>query len=117
MSAAVGNAVLDVIEQDDLQTHAKTVGAALMADLRAVADSSNRIRDVRGAGLFIGVEIVDDAGHPDAATATAIVEHAKSTGVLLSTDGPHHNVIKIKPPLVFTRVDAQRVAAAVAEAL
>ena len=63
---------------------------------------SPAIADVRGEGLFLGVEL---AG---AAEAAAVVEHARRHGVLLSTDGPRHNVIKIKPPMVFSRPDADR---------
>jgi 4-aminobutyrate aminotransferase-like enzyme len=66
------------------------------------------IGDVRGQGLFLGFELVRDRGtqEPAADEATEIVNGMKEWGVLLSTDGPLHNVIKIKPPLVFSRADA-----------
>jgi 4-aminobutyrate aminotransferase-like enzyme len=119
VSAAVGNAVLDVIEGDDLQANASRVGEVLMDGLRALAVEDGAIGDVRGAGLFIGVELVTDrtTQQPDPILATQIVEGAKDAGVLLSIDGPHHNVIKIKPPLVFTEKDARRVVSMVAAAL
>jgi 4-aminobutyrate aminotransferase-like enzyme len=63
------------------------------------------IVDVRGLGLFLGFEMARD-GEPAAAEADTLVNRMKDLGVLLSTDGPLHNVIKIKPPLVFSRADA-----------
>lgn len=117
VSAAVGNAVLDVIEEDQLQAHAARVGAHLKSLFATVADGNSHIADVRGEGLFIGIEIVSDAGLPDPVLAAAVVEWAKAQGVLLSTDGPHDNVIKIKPPLPFTHDDAGVVADVIGSAL
>jgi 4-aminobutyrate aminotransferase-like enzyme/Ser/Thr protein kinase RdoA (MazF antagonist) len=116
VSASVGNAVLDVIEGEGLQANASRVGGVLMDGLRALAAEHVAIGDVRGAGLFIGAELVTDrtTQQPDPVLATQIVERAKVAGVLLSSDGPHHNVIKIKPPLVFTETDARRVIAVLA---
>jgi 4-aminobutyrate aminotransferase-like enzyme len=114
VSAAVGNAVLDVIMDEGLQQNALRVGEGLMAGLRELATPYPHIGDVRGAGLFVGVEMVDPAsGRPAAALANHVVEAAKTSGVLLSTDGPDHNVIKIKPPLVFSSGDAGALVAAV----
>jgi 4-aminobutyrate aminotransferase-like enzyme len=69
------------------------------------------IGDVRGLGLFIGVELVRDRQtlEPAGTEASAIIERMKSRGVLLSTDGPFHNVLKIKPPIVFSKADADLV--------
>jgi 4-aminobutyrate aminotransferase-like enzyme len=119
VSAAVGNAVLDVIYDDGLQANASVVGAAIVNGLIELAQRYEAIGDVRGAGLFLGVELVTDRTtiQPDARLATAVVEHAKERGVLLSIDGPHHNVIKIKPPLVFTLEDADRLVSTIAAAL
>ena len=107
VSAAVGNAVLDVIETEGLQQHARSVGQSLIEGLRAISTGHNAIGDVRGAGLFIGIDLVTDRAtkEPDGPLAHAVVQAAKRSGVLLSTDGPGHNVIKIKPPLVFTERD------------
>jgi 4-aminobutyrate aminotransferase-like enzyme len=66
------------------------------------------IGDVRGCGLFLGIELVRDRDtrEPAGPEASRLVDRMKDLGGLLSTDGPHHNVIKIKPPLVFSRADA-----------
>ena len=62
---------------------------------------------VRGQGLFIGIEFVDDNLNPLAEKAEYIVNRMRNYGILLSTDGPYHNVIKIKPPLVFSIQNAK----------
>ena len=106
VSCAAGLAVLDVIREEGLQENARVTGEYLMAGLRHLADTL--IGDVRGQGLFIGIELVRDrqTREPAPAEATALVNRMKDRGILLSTDGPHHNVIKIKPPIVFSRRDA-----------
>ncbi len=108
MSCAVGLAVLDVIEREDLQAHALTVGRYLEEALGDLADRHACVGDVRGAGLFLGVELVADREHrtPAPAEAARVVEHLKASGVLSSTDGLAGNVLKIKPPLPFTAGDA-----------
>ena len=108
VSAAIGLAVLAVIEDEGLQEHARVVGERLLAGLCEVATRHEPIGDVRGAGLFVGFELVRDRStrEPDAALAAELVNRAVELGVLLSTDGADHNVIKIKPPLVFTAADA-----------
>jgi 4-aminobutyrate aminotransferase-like enzyme len=110
VSAAIGLAVLDVIAEEALQEHARAVGTRLMAGLREAAVRQESIGDVRGVGLFVGVELVRDrtTREPDGTLATELVNRAAERGVLLSTDGPDHNVIKIKPPLVFSAADADR---------
>jgi 4-aminobutyrate aminotransferase-like enzyme/Ser/Thr protein kinase RdoA (MazF antagonist) len=102
VSCAAALAVLDVIADERLQPHAQRLGDAIKAGLRELAGRHPQIADVRGEGLFLGVELTD------AAEATAVVEHARGAGVLLSTDGPRRNVIKIKPPLVVGDEDAER---------
>jgi 4-aminobutyrate aminotransferase-like enzyme len=110
VSAAIGLAVLDVIADEGLQEHARVTGEYLLAGLRELQERHLPIGDVRGAGLFVGFELVADreARSPDAALATELVNRAADLGVLLSTDGPDHNVIKIKPPMVFSAADADR---------
>ncbi|MEE2669945.1 MAG: aminotransferase class III-fold pyridoxal phosphate-dependent enzyme [Gemmatimonadota bacterium] len=112
VSCAVGLAVLDVIEEEDLQVHAHCVGEHLLKRLRSLMDFHPSLGDVRGRGLFLGVEVVSDVEcrEPAADVASYIVERMKRCGILLSTDGPAHNVIKIKPPMTFTEEDANRVA-------
>ena len=105
VSCAVGLAVLDVIEKEGLQEQAHRVGSYLKDKLTSLAPRHRLIGDVRGRGLFIGVEFVRDQDtlEPAATEASAIVEAMKDRGILLSTDGPLHNVIKIKPPLQFSK--------------
>ena len=112
VSCAVGLAVLDVIEEEDLQRHAHRVGEHLLSRLRSLMDSHPSLGDVRGRGLFLGVELVSDPERREPAPDVAryVVERMKQHGILLSTDGPDHNVIKIKPPMTFTEEDADRVA-------
>lgn len=103
VSMAVGHAVLDVIEAEDLQVKALATGERLMAGYRRLAERFPVIGDVRGSGLFVGVELVSDrdARTPDAAAADAVVDVLRGRGILSSTDGPDDNVLKIKPPMVF----------------
>ncbi len=116
VSCAAGLAVLDVIRDEGLQENARVVGEYLGTGLRDLANPL--IGDVRGQGLFIGIELVRDrqSREPAAADASAMVNRAKERGVLLSTDGPYHNVIKIKPPMVFSRGDADRLIEALSPA-
>jgi 4-aminobutyrate aminotransferase-like enzyme len=85
------------------------MGAALRDGLRKLAERHALIGDVRGLGLFIGVELVRDRRtlEPAAAEAKAIVEAMKGEGILLSSEGPHRNVLKIQPPLVITQEDCE----------
>ncbi|MFN2105653.1 MAG: aminotransferase class III-fold pyridoxal phosphate-dependent enzyme, partial [Candidatus Promineifilaceae bacterium] len=108
VSCAVGSAVLDVIEDEKLQENALRVGAHLLDGLRGLMDRHPLVGDVRGLGLFIGVELVRDREtlEPAAGEASYIVERMKEQGILLSIDGPLHNVLKLKPPIVFTKEDA-----------
>ncbi|MGA3019168.1 MAG: aminotransferase class III-fold pyridoxal phosphate-dependent enzyme [Bryobacteraceae bacterium] len=108
VSCAVGLAVLDVIRDEALQQNALSTGNYLLAGLRELAARHPIIGDVRGLGLFLGFELVRDRAtqSPAAAEASALVDRMKDLGVLLSTDGPFHNVIKIKPPMVFSPADA-----------
>jgi 4-aminobutyrate aminotransferase-like enzyme len=108
VSCAVGLAVLDVVQQERLQEHAREVGDVLLAGLRALRDSHPIVGDVRGSGFFIGVELVKDRETLDPATAEAseVVNRMRERGILLGTDGPFENVLKIRPPMPFTREDA-----------
>jgi 4-aminobutyrate aminotransferase-like enzyme len=108
VSCAVGSAVLDVIEEEGLQENALRTGARLLEGLVGLMDRHPLIGDVRGLGLFIGIELVRDRQtlEPAAAEATYIVERMKEHGILLSIDGPLHNVLKLKPPIVFNEENA-----------
>jgi 4-aminobutyrate aminotransferase-like enzyme len=91
-----------------LQDHARDVGTHLMNGLQGLMKKHPVIGDVRGLGLFLGVEFVRNrktlAPAPD--RAAYVVNRMRESGILLSTDGPFHNVVKIKPPLPFSRGDA-----------
>jgi 4-aminobutyrate aminotransferase-like enzyme len=104
VSCAVGLAVLDVIEEEKLQENALNVGAYLKSGLEAFKGRHPLIGDVRGLGLFIGVELVlsRQTREPAVRQAAYMVERLMERGVLISTDGLLHNVLKIKPPIVFT---------------
>lgn len=106
VSCAVGHAVLNVIEEESLQQNAKDVGNYLLDELRKI--DHPLIGEVRGLGLFIGVELVNDHHTlvPAEKEANTIVNRMKEAGILMSTDGPDHNVLKIKPPIIFTRENA-----------
>ena len=116
VSAAVGLAVLDVIEHEELQANAAKVGEYLRSALAGLMSDHPEISDVRGAGLFLGIEFSGSDG-PNPDLTRHVVDYAKESGVLLSIDGPDHNVIKIKPPMVFSVADADKVIATVARAL
>lgn len=119
VSMAVGMAVLDVIEEEHLVERAGRVGRYLSEGFRTLAERHPEIGDVRGLGLFIGVELVRDreARTPATEKTALLIERAKADGILLSAEGPHHNVLKIKPPLQFLETDADLLLGAVDRAL
>ena len=114
VSCAVGLAVLDVIENQELQQHALEVGNYLLSQLGILKEKHRIIGDVRGIGLYIGVELVREhqSLEPAVEETKYIVERLKDMGILVSLDGPLNNVLKIKPPLVFTRDNADTLAIA-----
>lgn len=105
VSCAIGKAVLEVIEEEELQAHAKSTGNYLIELLDGLKLSFEVIGDVRGYGLFLGVEIVDLHGNPNTLLASELKNILRNKHILVSTDGPYENVIKIKPPLTFTKAD------------
>jgi 4-aminobutyrate aminotransferase-like enzyme len=109
VSCAIALAVLDVIADEKLQENARRVGDFLMGGLRELQQRHDCIGDVRGRGLFIGAELVSDreARTPDRQKAKAVVEAMKARHVLLSTEGPDDNVLKIKPPIVLSQANAE----------
>jgi 4-aminobutyrate aminotransferase-like enzyme len=108
VSCAAGLAVLDVIRDEELQNNAAEVGGYLKHGLQQLQSNHSLIGDVRGIGLFIGLELVRDRStlEPADREAALLVERMKECGILLSTDGLFHNVIKIKPPIIFSKADA-----------
>ena len=113
VSCVIGREVLAVIQREGLRERALATGNHLMQRLREVAGHHPLIGDVRGHGLFIGVELVTDREQrtPAGREAGLVANRMRELGVLLSTDGPDHNVLKIKPPLCFDEKDAEQLSA------
>ena len=112
VSCAVGLAVLDVLRDEHLQDHARSTGDRMLAALHLLASRHELVGDVRGSGLFLGVELVRDRGTlaPASRETSYIVERMRDEGILLGTEGRHQNVIKIRPPMPFSEQDAERLA-------
>lgn len=110
VACASALAVLDVLEEEDLMAGADRVGAYLSDGIRDLARRFDLIGDVRGSGLFIGVELVEDriTLEPAAESTRAVVDDLREQGVLVGIDGPRDNVIKIRPPMVFNEGHADR---------
>jgi 4-aminobutyrate aminotransferase-like enzyme/Ser/Thr protein kinase RdoA (MazF antagonist) len=108
VSCAIGLEVLNILREEGLQENALETGAYLSQNLRELAARFPVIGDVRGPGLFLGFELVNDPAtlDPAAEKATYMANRMCELGILMSTDGPFHNVMKIKPPVVFGRKDA-----------
>ncbi len=119
VACAAGLAVLDVLEEEQLQANARHVGEYLLGGLRALAANHAVAGDARGMGLFLGVELVRDRAtlEPAADVASYVVNRLRERGILAGTDGPFHNVIKIRPPLVFAQPDADALLAALDDIL
>jgi 4-aminobutyrate aminotransferase-like enzyme len=105
VAIATAMAVLEVIEKEGLQENARVVGGYFREQLEAVAKRHEAIGDVRSAGLFLGVEIVSDraAKTADAKATSRIVNGMRQARILISGTGPRANVLKVRPPLVFTK--------------
>jgi len=110
VSAEIGLAVLDVIESERLAENAAAIGQRVLDGAKKLMEQHSLIGDARGLGLYLGVELVRDRAtrEPAAAEAIFVVERMRELGVLVSIDGPHNNVLKIKPPLVWGEVEADR---------
>ena len=107
VSAVVGQAVLDYVLDMRLQAHARDLGAYVQEQVRGMRADHPLIGDVRGHGLFLGVEFMRD-GQPATQEVEDIIEFALQCGIMLSSDGPDNNVFKIKPPMVVQRADMDR---------
>jgi 4-aminobutyrate aminotransferase-like enzyme len=108
VSCAIGLEVLDVVRDEGLQAHALQVGERMLTGLRPLVEKYPLVGDVRGAGLFLGVELVRDRVilEPAAEEASFVVNRLRDHGILLGTDGPYHNVVKIRPPMPFDESNA-----------
>ena len=106
VSCAIGTEVLRTVKREKLQENALEVGEYLKKELKKLAQDFPIIGDIRGQGLFLGIELVDTNLNPLAAQTDYVANRMKDHGILMSTDGPDHNVLKIKPPLVFNKENA-----------
>ncbi len=113
VACEVGLAVLDVIEDEGLQRRALDVGEKLKRGLGALGERHELVGDVRGSGLFLGVELVTDrdARTPATAHTRYVVERLRDHRILAGSDGADDNVLKLKPPLQFGPGDADRLVA------
>ena len=109
VSCAVGSKVLDILEEENLQENALAVGSYYKAELKKLQLELSCIGDVRGQGLFLGIEFIDSTGKPDTKTAQRLKNQLKENFILVSTDGPYDSVIKTKPPLCFTKQNVDQV--------
>tara|TARA_R110000851_G_scaffold207537_2_gene359731 strand:- start:124157 stop:127159 length:3003 start_codon:yes stop_codon:yes gene_type:complete len=107
VSCAIGRSVLEVIEEENLQQNALEVGGFLIAELKTLQKQFPIIGDVRGEGLFLGFELNDSEKNPLPEHASYLANRMKKLGILMSIDGPDHNVLKIKPPMVFSKKNAE----------
>jgi len=108
VSCVIAIEVLRTIKRENLQENALIVGGYLKSELKQLALKFPIIGDVRGQGLFLGIELVDKNLNPLSAQAEYLINRMKDFGVLMSIDGKDNNVIKIKPPMVFTKDNAKR---------
>jgi 4-aminobutyrate aminotransferase-like enzyme len=109
VSCAIGLKVLEVVQEENLQPHALRVGEHLLSGLNALNRRHEVIRDIRGSGFFLGVELAHEAG--------GVVNQMRERGILLGTEGPLHNVIKIRPPMPFSESDADQLVETLDEVL
>ena len=107
VSCAVALAVLDVLQEEQLMENARQVGEHLMRELTSLQKQDERIADIRGSGLFIAVELLQD-GEPDVSTTGRIVEEMRRRGVLIGAASRDGNVLKIRPPMPFSRDNAEQ---------
>ncbi|MFV9670877.1 aspartate aminotransferase family protein [Pantoea sp. ARC607] len=119
VAMAAAQAVLKVITEEGLQEHSRVVGAKLLAELRTLMDRFECVGDVRGAGLFIGFELVTDrhSKTPDKTLALDLIEKLREHRVLTSVAGPYGNVLKLRPPLAFQESDIDWLVGALDSAL
>jgi 4-aminobutyrate aminotransferase-like enzyme len=119
VSCAAAKAVLDVLENERLLENAVTVGDYMVAGLGRLAGKYPSIGEVRGKGMFFAAELVKDRGtkEPDGAEAKRIINAMRDRGVLISRIGPHDSVLKIRPPMVFTKEHADLLLATLDEVL
>jgi 4-aminobutyrate aminotransferase-like enzyme len=109
VSCAIGLKVLEVVHEDQLQSHALRVGQHLLRGLHELNPLHEVIREIRGSGFFLGVELTENA--------SAVVNQVRERGILMGTEGPLNNVIKIRPPMPFSIEDADQLVETLDEVL
>ena len=119
VSAAIGEAVLDVIDDECLMANAHAVGTRFFERMAPLAERFPIVGDVRGRGLYLGVDMVEDRRTltPNGVAAQYVAGRMRDKGILISTDGPFQSVLKIKPPMVFKPEEMDRLVATLGEIL
>ena len=117
VAAATGLAVLEVLEAEQLGLNAAEVGAGLKRQIEALAQADRRIRAVRGCGLYLGIELVDDNGAPAPELCIEAIEALRRHGILIGAAGRYGNVLKVRPPLCLQPEEAALLPEALASAL
>lgn len=107
VSCSIGAEVIRTVKREKLQENALKIGEYLKAELKKLAKEFPIIGDVRGQGLFLGIELVNQDLNPLEKQTNYLANRMKEHGVLMSVDGPDHNVLKIKPPMVFNKDNAK----------
>lgn len=113
VSCSIGKAVLDVINEEGLQENAIEVGSYYKMLFNQLKEKHNCIGNVRGSGLFLGVEIINNQGGANKSLAQHLKNELRQQYILIGTDGPENNVIKTKPPMLFTKKNALTVVEAI----
>jgi 4-aminobutyrate aminotransferase-like enzyme len=106
VSCAIGLEVLKVIKEEGLQEHALQTGEFLKGELKKLQKQFPLIGEIRGQGLFLGIELADEQRIPRTNQAVYLANRMRDLGILMSTDGKDNNVLKIKPPMVFSQSNA-----------
>lgn len=109
VSCEAGLAVLEILEEENLQLAAARTGDHFISLLNELKNIHPEIGDIRGSGLFLGVELITEDDQPHTLLAADVINDMKENHILISTDGPHNNVLKTKPPLCFTAQNAEEV--------
>jgi len=117
VSCTIATEVLKTVKREQLQENALEVGNYLKTELKELAKTFPILKDVRGQGLFLGIELTDEQLVPLANQTEYLANRMKDKGILMSIDGPDHNVLKIKPPLVFSKDNAMQLIDALASVL
>ena len=103
VSCCIGTEVLRFVKKEKLQENSKYIGEYFKGELNKLSNKFKIIGDIRGQGLFLGIEFVNSEMNPLKEETIYIVNRLKKFGILSSVDGPENNVIKIKPPLTFNK--------------